>query len=253
MLRTARLQNDSQNLYASETLKEYAFRYGKSSHTIRKIVDATAWVEGFYPELIASPPEKFPLTQALQLRAIYRLDPDRAKEIAPTVFAGKLTGRELTEILDEVKEGRYLPQSDPEVSLSRKKVARMSKLESRVQALLGSMLYERGMSAQMEVRPGVDIRPQCDFVISDSGTPKIAVEVKAYRSQPSTMRLLELLGAFLLWQSKGLNVWLFLPDEASAGINELHSMIAEGGLHPIEIFLVGREGVTQHKAPGQEL
>jgi len=63
-------------------------------------------------------------------------------------------------------------------------------------------------------------------------------------------RLLSLLGALLLWQSKGLSVWLFVPHEASEGISELQAIISEGGLDPIEVFVVGREGVMHQKQPG---
>jgi hypothetical protein len=260
-LSAARIHGDSRSLYAADALEEFAAKHGKSVHTIRKIIDATAWVEDFYPELLASPPKRFPLTQALQMRAIYRLDPERAKNMAAAVFDGKLTGRELTEILDEVREGRYRPASEAVASSYKKaavsphqqKVPRTPDLESRVQTLLSPLLNERGLLPKMEVRSGSEIRPKCDFVISDSGTPKIAVEVKAFPSQPSMKRLLELLGSFLLWQSKGLSVWLFVPREASAGISELQGMISDGGLDPIEVFLVEQEGVTQHKASGQVL
>ena len=252
-LEAARAHADSPTMYPQSTLENYADQYGKSVYTIRKIIDGTAWVDAFYPDLLTSPPERFPLTQALQLRAIHRLDPHRAKDIANAVFSGKLTRRELTEILDKVKEGRFGPASEVAISPSKKKVPRTPDLESRVQTLLSPLLKERGFLPKMEVRSGSEIRPKCDFVISDSGTPKIAVEVKAFPSQPSMKRLLELLGAFLLWQSKGLRIWLFVPHEASAGISELQGMISDGGLDPIEVFLVGPEGVTQHKASDQVL
>ena len=240
-------------MYPQSTLENLADQYGKSVHTIRKIIDGTAWIEAFYPDLLASPPERFPLTQALQLRAIHRLDPHRAKDIAGAVFAGKLTRRELTEILDKIRRGRFEPASEAAISPSKNKVPRTPDLESRVQTLLSPLLKERGFLPTMEVRKGTDIRPKCDFVISDSGTPKIAVEVRSMPHQSSMERLLGMLGAFLLWQSKGLRVWLFVPHEASAGISELKGMISDGGLDPIEVFLVGPEGVTQHKASGQVL
>ena len=68
--------------------------------------------------------------------------------------------------------------------------------------------------------------------------------------QPPMERLLGMLGAFLLWQSKGLSVWLFVPHDASEGISELQGMISDGGLEPIDIFLVGQEGVMQQKQSG---
>tara|TARA_R110002072_G_scaffold25458_1_gene85342 strand:+ start:338 stop:490 length:153 start_codon:yes stop_codon:yes gene_type:complete len=44
--------------------------------------------------------------------------------------------------------------------------------------------------------------------------------------------------------------WLFVPHEASEGISELQAIISEGGLDPIEVFVVGREGVMHQKQPG---
>ena len=51
---------------------------------------------------------------------------------------------------------------------------------------------------------------------------------------------------------EGLSVWLFVPQDASEGISELQAIISEGGLDPIEVFVVGREGVMHQKQPGRE-
>ena len=249
-LEAARSQDDSPTMYPQSTLENYADQYGKSVSTIRKIIDGTAWVEAFYPDLLMSPPERFPLTQALQLRAIHRLDPHRAKDIADAVFSGKLTRRELTEILGKVKEGRFGPSSEAANRPSKKKVSRTRDLESRVQTLLNPLLKERGCLPTMEVRPGTDIWPLCDFVVSDNETAKIAVEVRSLPPKTSKERLLSLLGALLLWQSKGLSVWLFVPHEASEGISELQAIISESGLDPIEVFVVGQKGVMHQKQSG---
>lgn len=245
VLREMKFRGDSPGGIETDVLNEFAVRCGKSIHSIRKIVDATAWVRGFYPNLLAKPPARFPLTQALQLRAIHRLDPHRARSIANEVFAGRFTGRELTHVLEKLKEGRYRPERD---AVYKKNIRQAALLEAQVEMQLRPLLLDRVASSNWEVRKKHDILPRCDFLVLVDGEPSIVVEAKALRPTTSTERLLAILGACVLWQARGLNVWLFVPREASENVDKLQSMVLEAGIDPIRYFLVQDEHTVPWEA-----
>ncbi|KUJ77868.1 hypothetical protein AVO45_07790 [Ruegeria marisrubri] len=233
-------RDDSGGMTEAGIMEKCAARYGKSIHTIRKIIDATTWVKGFYPKLIENPPELFPLTQALQLRTIHRLDPSVGKEISSDVFEGKFSGPQLADIVVELnKKYRPKPVAPDKLSPIEIKRRKAEALEEEVSNLLAQLLEGENFPSRPEVSSGRAVVPPCDFVVSVDGKPTIVAEVKNFSSKEPTTNLVSLLGNCALWQNQGFSPWLFFPSDAAPRIDKFQSMAIKCGVTPLEIFLVG--------------
>lgn len=243
LLDALRHRGDSGDLPEGTFLEESAARYGKSTHTIRKIIDAATWVNAFYPHLLKAPPKAFPMTNALQLRSIHRLDPSRADAISHDVFEGTVSRRHLTEIIDELRDiYRIKAKSNVVSSVSGPNPQDGKAFEELVQRALKPLLEGSRSPFEPVISTGHGLLPPCDFLIQEDGKPTIAVAAKNLPVKGAKERILHLLGNFALWQSQGLGTWLFVPLGASSRIEELKSMAAECRLNPLEVFVVDGEG-----------
>lgn len=254
LLIALRSRGDSADAPEIDFLKEGAAQYGKSSHTIRKIIDATIWVDAFFPHLIKEPPPRFPMTNALQLRAIHRLDPNRAEAMSHDVFEGLVTRQHLTEIVAELR-GVYRPKAKrtDDVSGSGFIPGDAKTFENQVREALKSLLDEERFPSKPVISDGSGVLPRCDFLIRQDDEPKIAIEAKDLLSKASNEKMLHLLGNLALWQSQGLSTWLFVPADAYSRIEKLQAMAAECRLDPVEVYVVNDARTVRWEPPADDL
>lgn len=248
LLTTLRSRGDSGDEPEISFLEESAAEYGKSSHTIRKIIDATIWVDAFFPHLLEEPPTRFPMTNALQLRAIHRIDPNRAEAISHDVFEGIVSRRHLAEIVSELR-GVYRPKvkRTEDASGSESKLRDAQAFEDQVEKSLKLLLEAEGLSSKPVICKGRRVLPRCDFLIQQDGEPTIAVEAKGLPPTVTKEKIFHLLGNFALWQSQGLKTWLFVPSDTSSRIEKLQAMAAQCRLDPVTVFVVHDESVVPWK------
>ena len=243
LLAELRNLSDSGDISESDVLAECATRYGKSIHTLRKVIDATTWVKGFYPHLLEEPPERFPMTQALQLRTIHRLDPSQANTMAEDVFAGKTSRQQLANLVDTLSGQYRVPSKRSHFNWYQEaKKQRAIELEHRVEQQLNQWREEGRFAANSEIRRGRKAIPPCDFFVSRAEHPDIAVEVKNFALKEPDKAVMALLGSCALWQAQGFETWLFFPKEAEERVQKIQSMAETCQIDPPQVFLLGDDG-----------
>ena len=227
---------DSGNDYGMSALELLAAQCGKSTESVRKIVDAATWVRGFYPEIFLRVPRNFAMTQALQLRAIHRLSHQKADEISQDVFEGRLNRKQLSDLLKSCRQAvRPTPKS--------KKMS-SHVFEELLVENMSRLLKENGYDGKSTISSGDNTVPACDLIVSIKGEPAIAAEYVLLQTKSNQEKLLTLTGWCALWQNQGMTPWLVFPEEKRSAADKFVELSARCKIGPTKIFLASKTAIS---------
>lgn len=213
-----------------DLLRAVAFAQGSHPMSLKKPIAAADWLAKEHPHVHAARLDTVPMSNVLQLKTIDAISPDHARAIADDVFKGRLSRRQLKDILEDVR------RNNSNTASTRRGPAAIAKdFEDLVFKYVSENLAVIAPQSSATVCYGDVVRPAADFVIFVDGVPMIAIEAKASRTNTHERHLLETLGIVSLRQNQirknliiGTQAWL-------PSLQTLDRLSDEFGLYDLSI------------------
>jgi hypothetical protein len=152
---------------------------GRDPSSLRNPLSAEAWIGRHAPEMKPEETNRFAMTSVLLLAQIHAVSPGMAQDLAPRVYAGTLTRKELKKALEEAKQAENAPGG-----VGHERWHRTRALEDRAFAFLKENLALLGFNSEASL--GLRAEPRTvpyDFEIRVGDEVVAVAEVKAYRQK----------------------------------------------------------------------
>ncbi len=180
LLRAAmRAHEDYGFISPGDVISRVAELSGRDPSSLRNPLSAEAWIARHAPEMNPEETNRFAMTSVLLLAQIHGVSPGMAQELAPRVYAGRLTRKALKKALEEAKQAEHAPGG-----VGHERWHRTRAFEDRAFEFLKENLALLGFSAGATI--GLRAEPRTvpyDFEIRVGDEVVAVAEVKAHRQK----------------------------------------------------------------------
>lgn len=227
---------------SDEVLQHVASLRGRKPHTLKNPLSSSQWLKERYPDEHRKRPSWLGMTLVMFLMNIEELAPQKAAELAPSVFAGRLKQVDLKAIYDGLREKRDSGLLEGKAP-ARATALRAKAFEDRVLRFLTehpeAVLANEGFNVQSGRSVG-PIAP--DFLIETSDGRKVAVEVKTFRSRVDRSLMINTLAQLHLMQKLVPEILMIVPKESGYNLETLAQLRQALNIDGIRVATLPEEG-----------